>query len=384
MHMDMVVSEDIPPITVPESLYGTASSPVHILIVDSERIERDVMVRRFTGLGYICECCDNAKTALKLLINKKFDLILADTTVSENGINSFLSETLRIRPDVAIILATSVEDISTAVSSLKDGASDWVLRPFSLEEIVLSVSRALEKQRLVVENRNYQRTLEEQVSSRTSQLQEALKVLEFTYHSTLIALGRALDCRYKDSAGRSQRITAYARRLGERLGLNKKEIHEIEQGALLHDIGKIGIPDALLCKRELTEEEQRIMHTHPEIGYKILSNIKFLKAAALLVLQSHEWYDGNGFPHGLHDEEITLGGRILAVADTFEDLTTSAYTENTSTSAIDTAIGKLNRLSGTKLDPHLVEEFLRIPSAELTRIRNNTSIQLAEEHANME
>ena len=375
--MNMVASGDIAVLNPPESSYGAASSLTRILIVDRERIERDVMTRRFTGLGYVCECCDNVATALEMLADKKFDLVLADTAIPENGINSFLSETLHIRPDAAIILATSIEDIGTAVSSLKDGASDWIIRPFSLEEIVLSVSRALEKQRLILENRNYQRTLEEQVSSRTSQLQEALKVLELTYHSTLIALGRALDCRDKDSAGRSQRVTAYARQLGQQLGLDKKEIHEIEQGALLHDIGKIGIPDALLRKRELTEEEQRLMHTHPEIGFKILSNIKFLEAAARLVLQSHEWYDGNGFPYGLRGERIALGARILAVADTFEDFTANIPGESVpaTLSAIDVALQKLQKLSGNRLDPHLVEEFLRTPVAEWLRIRGDAFIR---------
>ena len=373
--MNMVATGNISVANPLESPYGTATSLTRILIVDRERIERDVMTRRFTGLGYVCECCDNVATALELLTDKKFDLVLADTAIPENGINSFLSETLRIRPDAAIILATSIEDISTAVSSLKDGASDWIIRPFSLEEIVLSVSRALEKQRLILENRNYQRTLEEQVSSRTSQLQEALKVLEHTYHSTLIALGRALDCRDKDSSGRSQRVTAYARRLGRQLGLDHKEIREIERGALLHDIGKIGIPDALLRKRELTEEEQRIMHTHPEIGHKILSNIRFLKVAALLVLQSHEWYDGNGFPYGLRGEEIALGARILAVADTFEDLTANISTESVpaTPTAVDEAIRKLQKLSGNRLDPHLVEEFIRTPATEWLQIRDEAS-----------
>lgn len=367
--MDMAASGSIVSTHSFELLYGAASSPTRILIVGRECIECDVLARRLTGLGYVCECCNNAKAALELLAAEKFDLVLADTAMLEGGTGSFLMEILRSCPDAAVILAASVEDIDEAVSSLKDGAYDWIIRPFSPEEITLSVARALEKRRLLMENRDYQRTLEEQVSSRTIQLQEAMKVLELTYHSTLIALGRALDSRDKDSRGRAQRTAVYARRLGRQLGLDRREIREIEQGALLHDIGKIGVPDALLRKRELTEDERCIMRIHPETGYKILSGIKFLKSTALLVLQAHEWYDGNGFPRGLRGEEIALGARVLAVADTFEDLVASAFVPASGVfdeigGIIDAALVKLKRLAGSRLDPRLVEEFLKIPAGE--------------------
>ncbi|MDR1727663.1 MAG: HD domain-containing protein [Acidobacteriota bacterium] len=373
--------------TVPfDALYGVTAAPPRILIVGGNAIERDVMSRKFTGQGYVCECRETAQAALELLGDEEFDLVLTDTATPEGGIGPFLSEVLRIRPDAAVILTTSTEDIDEAVAALKDGAYDWCTRPFGPGEIAMSVSRALEKRQLRMENRNYQRTLEEQVSSRTSQLQEALKVLDLTYHSTLVALGRALDSRDKDSAGRAPRVAAYARRLAQQLGLGQREVREIEQGALLHDIGKIGIPDALLGKRELTEEEERVMRTHPEIGYNILSGIKFLKGTALLTLQSHERYDGNGFPQGLRGEEISLGARILAVADAFEDLASeaSAATRNISDildpldmletpRAVTEALEGLKRLAGGKLDPRLVGEFVRIHADEWAQIRESAS-----------
>jgi response regulator RpfG family c-di-GMP phosphodiesterase len=275
---------------------------------------------------------------------------------------SLLKEALQIHPDIAVVLVTSVVDIEIAVDSLKDGAYDFITKPFSLEEVSISVSRALEKRRLVLENQNYQRTLVERVASRTSQLKEALRVLEHTYHSTLVALSKALDSRDADSDGHSLRVTVYATRLAQQLGMNESETRTIQQGVLLHDIGKIGIPDALLRKRgKLSHSEWLLMQKHPEIGYRILSSIKFLRGAAQLVLHHHEQYDGNGFPQRLKGTEIDAGARVFAIADALDDLTSNRSFQ--SAISFEAAIRKIERMSGAQLDPEFVNEFLKIPAS---------------------
>jgi len=258
------------------------------------------------------------------------------------------------------------------VDSLKDGAYDYITKPFSLEEVSISVSRALEKRQLVLENRNYQRTLEERVASRTRQLQEALGVLEHTYHSTLVALSKALDSRDADSDGHSLRVTVYATRLAQQLGLEDSQIRTIERGVLLHDIGKIGIPDELLRKPgQLSHSEWLMMQKHPEIGFRILSSIKFLKEAAQLVLHHHEHYDGTGYPQHLKGTEIIPGARIFSIADALDDLTTNRPFQ--AAISFEDAIKKIKEMSGSQLDPALVDEFLMIPIPEWKALRREIS-----------
>jgi putative two-component system response regulator len=343
--------------------------PARILIAEDEAVLRDLLVRKLTGLGYACESCEDGDAALQLLSSKPFDLMLADIFMPETGGISLLKEVMRIRPHIAVILVASIVDIEIAVDALKHGAYDYITKPFSLEEMSISVSRALEKRRLIIENQNYQRTLEEQVTSRTYQLKEALATLEQTYHSTLAALSKALDSRDADSEGHSLRVTAYAARLAWQVGLNEAEIRVVEQGVLLHDIGKIGIPDELLRKRgKLNKTELALMQKHPEIGFRILTQIKFLKGAAQLVLQHHERYDGKGYPLGLKGEEISIGARIFAVGEALEDLTSDRPSKAAMT--FEDAGREIAKMSGFELDPGIVEFFQRVPASEWKSIHD--------------
>jgi putative nucleotidyltransferase with HDIG domain len=275
---------------------------------------------------------------------------------------------MQVAPGIAVILMTSVIDIEVAVGALKDGAYDYITKPFSPEQVSISISRALEKRRLLLENQNYQRTLEEQVASRTRQLEEALGVLQHTYHSTLVALSKALDSRDADSDGHSLRVTIYTKQLAQRLKLSNSDIRVIEQGVLLHDIGKIGIPDELLRNPEgLMGREWLLMRQHPEIGYRILSSIKFLKGAAQVVLHHHERYDGNGFPQGLKGEEIHLGARIFAVADALDDLTSNNRLQPAV--SFEVAVREIEKMSGIQLDPKIVTEFLEVPISDWEALR---------------
>jgi putative two-component system response regulator len=350
-----------------EPFSNSGLSPANILIVDEKELAREILVRKLLGLGYACECCESGQIALELLKSNHYDLVLADALRPEIGGAAFLKEAMTICPDIAVILATSVVDIEVAVDSLKGGAYDWIAKPFSLEEVTISFARALEKRRLLIENRNYERNLQEQVASRTSQLHEALKVLEHTYHSTLIALSKALDSRDRDADGRSLRVMLYTKRIGRQLGLNDAQLRILEQGALLHDIGKIGIPDNLLKKYDgFNDDELNTIRKHPAIGFRILSSIKFLEGAARIVLHHHERYDGTGYPQCLRGEEIDLGARILAVADMLEFFASSS--SSLKGMDFEKAIQEIRNLAGTHLDPALVEKFLKIPIREWKKI----------------
>jgi putative two-component system response regulator len=357
---------------MPNYPIGSILNPSHILIVDDEVIAREILARKLSRLGYACECCEDAQTAIDLLTTRRFSLILADLLDPDMGGVALIKEVMRVSPDTAIVLLTSVVNIEIAVDALKDGVYDYITKPFSMEEVTIRVSRALEKRRLLLENQNYQRTLEDQVASRTRQLKEALGVLQQTYHSTLVALSKALDSRDDDSDGHSLRVTIYARRIAQHLGLSEQEIEVIDQGVLLHDIGKIGIPDALLHKSgRLNDKEWLLMQKHPEIGYRILYSIKFLKGAAQLVLHHHERYDGNGYPQHLSGVQIDLGSRIFSVADALDDLTSDRPFQPAI--SFEEALKEIAKMSGNQLDPQIVSEFLKIPVFEWKAMRQELS-----------
>jgi len=343
--------------------------PVRVLILDDEVVVRDVLARKLSSSGYECECCENVHMALSYLEKNNYDLILANIMMPILGGKKLLEAMLSLRPESAVILITPVVDIQTAVDLLKEGAYDFIAKPFSLEEVSLSVSRALEKRQLIIDNKLYQQSLEEQVLSRTQQLREALEALHHTYDSTLMALGTAFDTRGADADGHSLRVTIYATLLACQMGLEPDLMRVIQQGAILHDIGKIGVPDSLLRKSgRLTEDEWALMRKHPEIGLRILTGIKFLRDAAQLVLHHQEKYDGTGYPSHLKGESICLGARIFAVADTLDCMTSHRSFQPATT--FEAAKEEIIRVSGVQLDPAVVAAFLRIPLTELKRVRH--------------
>ena len=347
---------------------------VRVLIVEDEALIRDILVRTLSGLGYNCTDCDNGRAAVSLIASTSFDLVLTDLFMPEVGGISLLREVQSISPDTAVIMVTSVADIGTAVDSLKDGASDYILKPFSPQEVSVVVAGTLEKRRLLLENRRYQQNLEEQVMSQTKQLREALELLRQTYDSTLMALGTALDSRDADTTGHSYRVTLFTKRLAGQVGVSTQELKVIEQAALLHDIGKIGIPDELLRKPgKLTESEWVLMRKHPEIGFRILTKIKLLRDAAKIVLQHQERYDGSGYPAGLAADEIVLGARIFAVTDTLDCMTMDRPFQKGTT--FEGARDEIVRASGTQFDPAIVKKFLEIQLAEWRDIHEQLRAQ---------
>lgn len=346
-----------------------ASCRGRILIVDDDPMGRAALTRGLEREGFRCDGCSTALDALELLAARGHDLLVCDVhSIRGGGTLDLLRDAQVLAPDTAVILATPVGDIATAIESLKHGAYDYIVKPFNAAHLAIRFDQALEKRRLSLENRAYEKILEEQVAARTSQLTDALSLLEHNYHSTLEALGAALDSRDADTDGHSVRVMLYTSRLARQAGLSGKELRAIEQGALLHDIGKIGIPDGLLRKPgKLSEREWTVMRSYPEIGYRILSGIRVLQAAALLVLHHRERYDGTGYPKRLQGQAIDRGARIFAIADTFECITSDrAFQRGV---AFEVAREEIGRMAGTQLDPELVARFLEVPIEEWKEIR---------------
>jgi putative nucleotidyltransferase with HDIG domain len=263
-------------------------------------------------------------------------------------------------PDMPVVMVTAVQDISVALAAIRNGAYDYLLKPFEREQLLATVRRAMENRRLKLENRAYQTNLETLVAARTEQLRKAMVELERSYDITLEALGEALDLKVRETEGHSRRVTAFTIAIARAMGLTADQIRVIARGAFLHDIGKMAIPDAILNKPgALTPDEVAIMREHSYHGYQIVRKIPFLQEAAEIVYAHQERFDGTGYPRGLKGEQIPLGARMFAVADTLDAITSDRPYRPAQT--LTAAREEIQRWAGRQFDPEVVKMFLSMP-----------------------
>ncbi len=343
-------------------LNGATVDKEKILVVDDEEAIREVVSTLLEAQGYPCTVASNGRLALEAFRKDSYDLVLSDIVMPEMDGLKLLGELREDDPDVPVIMVTAMHDISIALEAIRAGAYDYILKPFEKDQLHLSVRRALEHRRLVLENRTYQSDLEHLVAERTQQLSIALQDLEQSYDYTLEALGGALDAKDAETEGHCQRVTAFTITIAKAMGVDKGLLRQIARGAFLHDIGKMGIPDHILRKPgPLTADEREIMRRHCEIGFAVLERIPFLKEAAEIVLSHQEFYDGTGYPRGLKGEEIPLGARIFAVADTLDAMISDRPYRKAL--PVSTAREEIQRFSGRQFDPRVVEVFMAQPEA---------------------
>jgi len=350
--------------------------------VDDEPAIRDILHEGLSDSGYVCTLASNGHEALERLKDFEYSLVLSDIDMPKMDGVQLLQAVKERNPDIEVVMITGVVDVEMALRAIRLGANDYLTKPFNLEEVRITIEKALEKRRLIIENRQYQRDLEEKVAERTAQLvlkhreiQGLFEKLQTSYETTLEALAAALDTRDTETQGHSVRVSEYTVVIACRMGVKDPELTDIRRGALLHDVGKIGIPDAVLRKPgKLTMEEWVEMKKHPEIGHRILSGINFLEKSLPLVISHQERFDGSGYPHGLRGEEIPLGARIFAVVDTLDAMTSDRpYRKALS---YDAARAEIIRNSGIQFDPRVVEVFLTISPEEWKAIHERISTSL--------
>jgi response regulator RpfG family c-di-GMP phosphodiesterase len=341
--------------------------PARLLVADDDVAVRSVL-EELLSAEYECEAVGSAEEALGLLESGEFQLVLSDLAMPGMSGLDLIPRVRALSPDTLVIVVSGSQEIESAVEALRAGAFDYIVKPFDLEHLQFAVRRALEHQRLLAAKRGYETYLERMIQQRTEELDGALRSCESAYRMTLKALVAALEARDSETHGHSERVVNFSLRLGQELGLNAEQMRSLEFGSLLHDIGKIGVPDAILRKpAKLSEEEWVQMREHPVHGRKILGGIEFLEGAAKVVAQHHERWDGTGYPLGLKAEEIDLCARIFAVADAFDAMVSDRVYRTGRT--YEAALAELEECAGAQFDPHVVEAFRRIPRQEWERLR---------------
>jgi putative nucleotidyltransferase with HDIG domain len=351
-----------------------------ILVVDDEstvRILLRAMLERQDHTVFDAE--SSAEALVHLHKSGPFDCVMTDLMMT--GMNGLeLLERMQERhPDVPVIMITGSHDIAIAMTALRRGAFDYLVKPLNREQLQVVIQRAISHRRITQQNPGYWEKLEQLVAARTDLLLKTMGDLERSYDITLEALGDALDLKDAETEGHSKRVTAYTIALARAMGYEADEIRMIARGAFLHDIGKMAIPDAILLKPgALTEDERDVMREHCTRGYQIVRKIPYLREAAEIVYAHQERYDGKGYPRGLRGDRIPFGARVFAIADTLDAITSDRPYRKAST--FEEAREEILRCAGSQFDPELVEVFASLPIELWQEIRDEISAHMRRHH----
>jgi putative two-component system response regulator len=333
--------------------------PKRLLVVDDERDIRQFLTRYLKQRGDICVEASNGEDALTHLHAAEFDAVITDCWMPCMGGMDLLCKIKELDEDLAVVMISGNHDPDVALRALRLGADDYIFKPFKLAEVTVGLQRALEKRKLKLQIRAYQKSLEMMVAKRTSQVQHLL------YH-VIQSLVYTLEAKDPYTDGHSQRVTWLSAQLGKAAGLSHDRLEILQLGAMFHDLGKIGVHESILTKRgSLTAEEYSQIKLHPELGIRILEPLEELKVIFPIVRHHHERFDGQGYPAGLVGRDIPLGSRIVAIADSF-DAMSSLRTYTAPLSVSEATIG-IREASGTQFDPELVGLFL--PITESAQVR---------------
>jgi putative nucleotidyltransferase with HDIG domain len=349
------------------------SQEFNVLYVDDEVNLLNAFQRVFKGDSFTVTTTPRVEQALELIRQKPFHVIASDYRMPNLDGIEFFERTRELSPDSLRILITGMCDFDAAVDAINRGkVYRFITKPWNNSDLRAAIHQALEYWRLKHENDR----LAELIQARNLELEELNYSLERVVQKrtmdVLNGLISALDLRDTETRNHSKRVSLYAALVAERLGVSGTELLDIERGALLHDVGKIGVRDSILLKPDrLTEEEWVEMRQHPELGYRLLAGIDFLERARQIVLHHQERYDGTGYPQGLCGDQICLGARIFAVVDTLDAMTCDRpYRRGV---PYEVARDEIARCRGTQFDPGVVDAFLALSTEDFRRIRDQFS-----------
>ncbi|MDY0016895.1 MAG: response regulator [Candidatus Delongbacteria bacterium] len=328
-----------------------------ILVIDDEPELREFVVMSLELNNFDTVEADNGKKALSILEEEDFDCIVSDVEMPHMTGPEFLKSFRETNKVIPVIMLTGVKDLNTVVDVMKAGAQDYLVKPINVDELLISVRKCIEfkklkEQNIILqkENERYQQHLEEMVEKRSVQLKDAL-------FGSLIIIATSIEAKDEYTKGHSNRVRLISVDIGKLMGLENKQLQILEYGAMMHDVGKIGVRDAILNKnKSLTEEEFDSIMSHPAIGANIVKNISFFNPMIDCIKYHHEKFNGKGYPEGLKGDKIPLLARIVAVADTYDAITTTRPYRKEKTSL--EAVEVLTEGRGSQFDPDIVDVFV--------------------------
>ena len=401
-----------------------------VLVVDDEESIRSILSRKLETEGYFCVTASDGREAMEKASQHEFDLVLTDIKMPGMSGIEVLSHIIAEHPDTCVIMITAVSDAQTAVDAMKTGAYDYVTKPFDLEALGMRVEKALERRRLVLENRNYQLRLEEKVEHQVGQMQQyyreaihalareeiALQVLDVTRKTEpseataggrlpgdsressspvkefvdrlaglpnldkgtdskkVLEMAKVLalmaETREPYARGHSERVSMLANEIATHIGCPDDLVRDLQLAAIVHDIGKIVVPDNILFKPgNLTPAEHNEVKRHPVASAEIMRHVHSFTSVIPMVESHHEWFNGKGYPNKLMGESIPLGARILAVADAYDAMTCSR--PHRARLSSEEAVQVLKKGAGKQWDAAIIDAFVRILELESKMLQNS-------------
>jgi len=336
--------------------HGKGDATVRVLVVDDEEFLRAIVRERLEIAGYSVEEASNGKEALAMAANSRgpYDVLLTDIRMPVMDGITLLSEVAKSCPGTAGIVMSANAELDTAVQALKMGACDYITKPFNFDVLLITIENALHKKDLERQVEEYQKDLEKKVKKQTD-------VINSNYIRFIDSLIKTLEAKDSYTLGHSQRVKLYSLAIAGELGMKGQDLENLRRASVLHDLGKIGVREVVLNKPgKLSDEEFAEIVRHPDTAVRILEPIPFFRPLLPAILHHHEQFDGKGYPSRLAGSRIPLGSRIMAIADTFDAMTsTRAYRKAL---PVADAIVEIRRCSGTQFDPDIVPAFLACQS----------------------
>jgi putative two-component system response regulator len=337
------------------------------LVIDDEKVICNLIQDALSEKGFSVVFIQEAKSGIEVVKQNTFDVIFVDLRMPEIDGVEVLRQIKQHNPDNLVIMITGYPSFETVKECLHWGAFEYITKPFNLEELVFTTRRAVTYQRLHLENKRLTEQiaqeniiLEKKVLERTEDLRYLYRQLKNACMGTIKALAQSIDDKDYYTHSHSEKVTKYAMMIAQEMKLSDQDISEIKEACELHDLGKIGVHDYIFAKHgKLTPEEWEEVKSHSLKGAELLKHLNFLDGVIELVRQHHERYDSKGYPYGLAAEQIKIGARIMAVADSFDAMTSQRpYREKPLSK--EEAIEEIKKNSGTQFAPKVVEAFLRI------------------------
>ena len=333
-----------------------------VLIVDDENNVRDLMSRWLESGGYTVITASNAEEALHRVETSTPAVALCDIRMpGHDGV--WLAERIRRSyPETAVIMATGVQDVAPAVQTLRQGAIDYLTKPFGRDRLEEAVTRGLEWHRAAWDARRWRESLEQEMEIRRARLNDAITARRVDSDESLDSMLSMLTLTDREAYAHGYRVAALSVSVARTLGLPEEALAPVEHGALLHDLGKLAVPEAILRKpAPLTVEELLLVRRHPAIASDLIAQVPYLEPAVPIVRHAHERMDGLGFPDGVHAADLCVGARIVCVADAYDTMTRPRVFRDALTPH--DARLELERCSGTQFDLLVVEAFGKVIAA---------------------